>query len=434
MGSSITKANAMKTARLLYNELSPSTRALLPDVTEANAAEAFGRAFLTYPQVQNEVTAAINKIAYQIIQRDGAVNPLSRFVKGEVFPGYAIEHDFVDYLQAYDFDWSQDHISDLLTGVQDPSVIPLYYKTNFSKQIPATVKTNLIARSMKDWTGLNSIIDAITGRIEDTAEDETYMATKDLFSIAYNGGFMIPVKVNAFDPNTYTEDGLKRNAAIFRAMFNKFNVQSRKYNYLGVKTRTPSERINLLTTADYIGANDVNVLASSFNMDKADFLGRSIALPDLDGMSHCVGTMFDDDFIQIYWNYRRMETPFYNQAGMQWNYFYNFAGIFAYCLFANAVAFVDQLKTIDSVTITAGQSAPKNQYTQLKYTVATSGEGGFTNRCDWKITGNQSKKTRISPFGRIFIGPDEKAGTISVTATSVQDPSKNSTVDVTVTA
>lgn len=429
----VSGANPTKLAQLVYNMVPSSTRALLPEITEDNA-QAFGRALLEYPQVINDVTAAINKIAFQLIKRDDAVNPLDRFVKGEVMPGYAVEHDFVDYLEGRDFDWCQDYVSDLLTGVQDPSIVPLYYKTNYQRQFATTVKTENMARSMITWDGLNSIIDAIVGRLEDSAVDDAFITTKDLISIAYNGGFMIPIKVNAFDMSTYTEDALKRNAAIFRATFSKFNVQGRDFNYLGVKTRTDKSKINLLTTSDYMAANDVNVLASSFNLEKADFLGKVIDLPDLgSNMKHAVAAMFDDDFLQIYWNYRRMENPFYNQANMRWNYFYNLAGIFAYCLFANAVVFVDQLKTIESVTITASQSAKKCAYTDVAYSVVTSGEGGWTKRCTWSITGNTSSKTKISPWGRLWVAPDEKATSISVTATSIQDPTMTSTVAVTVT-
>lgn len=432
--TSIKQADPLKLAKLLYNNLPDSTRSLLPEVTEESGA-AFGRALLDYPQVINDVTGAINKIAMQVIKMDNAVNPLAKFEKGEVMPGYAVEHDFVDYLEGRDFDWCQDYISDLLAGIEDPSIVPLYYKTNYQKQYGTTIKTENMARSFYDWSGLSTIIDSITGRLEDSATDGAFETELSLFEIAYTGGYMIPVKVNAFDMTNYTEDSLKRNAAIFRATFAKFQVQSRDFNYLGVKTRTTPDSVNLLTTSDYIGANDVNVLASSFNMEKADFMGKVTALPNLGGIgSECVAIMFDDDFLQIYWNFRRMEQPFYNPANMRWNYFYNLQGIFAYCLFANCVAFVSSLKTIDSVAITASQSAKKCAYTQIDYKVTTSGTGAWSNRCVWAISGQKSAKTKISPWGRLYVAPDETATSISVTATSIQDSTKSNTQTVTITA
>lgn len=433
---SVKDANPVKLANMVYNNLPASTRAMLPQVqANSQSANLFARAMLDYPQVLNDVTAAINKIAYQFIRSDDAVNPLERFVKGEVMPGYAIEHDFVDYLETRDYEWCNDFAYDLLSGVQAPTIVPLYYSQNFKKQVPACLNADNMANSMKDWSGLNSMIDAVVGKIEASFTNETYLYTKSLFSDAYNKGYMIPIKVNSFDLNNYTKEDLERNAAIFRATYEKFKIQSRDYNYLGVMTRTRDGSINISTTCDYMAANDVNVLASSFNMDKSNFLGKVISLPDLgEKMDHVIAMMFDDDFIQIYWNYKRMDTPFYNPANMMWNYFYNAAGIFSYCIFANCVVFVDELKTIDSVTITASQKAPKCAYTQIEYEVATSGEGGFTNKCNWSISGNTSKKTKISPFGRLWVAKDESAGTISVTATSVQDPSKTSTVDVTITS
>ena len=60
--------------------------------------------------------------------------------------------------------------------------------------------------------------------------------------------------------------------------------------------------------------------------------------------------------------------------------------------------------------------------------------GGWSSKCDWSINGQTSKRTFISPFGRLFIGPDETASSITVTAKSVQDPTKTSSVAVSVTA
>ena len=93
------------------------------------------------------------------------------------------------------------------------------------------------------------------------------------------------------------------------------------------------------------------------------------------------------------------------------------------------------MKTITSVTIKASQKAQKCAATDIEVDIVNGGEvGGWSSKCDWSILGQTSKRTFISPFGRLFIGPDETADSITVTATSVQDPTKTSSVAVSVTA
>ena len=101
----------------------------------------------------------------------------------------------------------------------------------------------------------------------------------------------------------------------------------------------------------------------------------------------------------------------------------------------NCVELVDSMKSITSVTITAGQKAAKCASTEIVAKVVNGGEkGGWSSKLNWSITGNNSKKTFISPSGILYVANDETASTISVTATSAQDLSKTDTKDVTVTA
>ena len=49
---------------------------------------------------------------------------------------------------------------------------------------------------------------------------------------------------------------------------------SSEYNESAVKTNTPKEKQVIFMDAMFNAQFDVNVLASAFNMDKADFMGR----------------------------------------------------------------------------------------------------------------------------------------------------------------
>lgn len=69
-------------------------------------------------------------------------------------------------------------------------------------------------------------------------------------------------------------DDLKTSAVAFRGTSNLLPFVSSDYNSAGVKTNTPKDRQVIFMDANFNASFDVNVLASAFNMEKTDFLGR----------------------------------------------------------------------------------------------------------------------------------------------------------------
>ena len=67
---------------------------------------------------------------------------------------------------------------------------------------------------------------------------------------------------------------LSTSAVAFRSASNILTFMSNEYNEANVKTNTPKDRQIIFMDAKFNAQYDVNVLASAFNMDKADFMGR----------------------------------------------------------------------------------------------------------------------------------------------------------------
>ena len=63
-------------------------------------------------------------------------------------------------------------------------------------------------------------------------------------------------------------------AVKFRGTSNILPFMSSNYNEAGVKTNTPKDRQVIFMDATFNAEFDVSVLASAFNMEKADFMGR----------------------------------------------------------------------------------------------------------------------------------------------------------------
>ena len=141
---------------------------------------------------------------------------------------------------------------------------------------------------------------------------------------------------------------------------------------------------------------DVEALASAFNIDKADFLGRVIQVDEFEN-EEIVGVLCDEAFLQIYDNLFRFD-EFYNARVMAWNEYLHAWGTFAICPFANAVVLATQkpkpataISVADvsvveeataSVTVTL---TPADATTELEY--ISSDETVFTVSSAGVVTG-----------------------------------------------
>ena len=117
-------------------------------------------------------------------------------------------------------------------------------------------------------------------------------------------------------------------------------------------TWTDSDRICLIVRADVMANVDVDALASAFNIDKANFIGRVIKVDKFEN-EEILGVVCDESWLQIYDNIFRFD-EFYNARTMSWNEYLHAWGTYAICPFANAVMLVTSASK--PVTAIAGSS------------------------------------------------------------------------------
>ena len=199
-----------------------------------------------------------------------------------------------------------------------------------------------------------------------------YLLFKYLLIKSISHGKMFPQAVSPTD--------MHDNAEKFRGVSNMITILSPKYNASGVHTNTPKEDQYIFMDAMYNAKYDVEVLASAFHMDKADFMGRLKIIDDWstfdnDAFSEIVSSsdgfepvtpeelaitakvkavLVDKEFFQVYDNNLRF-TEKYVASGMYWNYFLNVWKTVSYSPFSNAVVFVEadnsSLSTPDTLTV-----------------------------------------------------------------------------------
>ena len=431
-------------AQAAYKALSANVQALIPEPKAGNATEFFGAIRKYDPKFNEFGPALINAVIAGTVKASEAKNPLSIVYKEMREFGYTVEEIFADKLQVVDWTACDTSTYDDVFGVDPPRVYTNFHSINFQKRVKASISNVLLKRAFSSYEGFNGVVDAIQRTLVTSMIDEESKASTQLFALAHEAGCVYPVKINSNitlpqeSGKVYLDEpALKYNAAREKEIVHDFAVgASRDYNWMGVSQLTDIGRVLFITTPEYLSSQDVGVLAAAFNMDKAEFLGRTIEVKNLGGAEEdgAIGFIVSEDWFQIWLQSREM-TQIYNPVKRVWNFWYFTDGTFSTSLMENCAELVDSMKSIASVAITTGQKATKCASTEIKATVTHGSErGGWSSKLIWSINGNNSKKTFISPSGILYVANDETADTISVTATSAQDPTKTDTKEVTVTA
>ncbi len=91
-----------------------------------------------------------------------------------------------------------------------------------------------------------------------------------------------------------------------------------------------------------------------------------------------------------------------------------------------------------SATVTAVKITPASaimiQGKSKTFTATVSGTGSPSQSVTWSVSGNKSKNTKITAAGKLTVGADEKATSLTVMAVSKADKTKSKTAKVTVAA
>ena len=167
---------------------------------------------------------------------------------------------------------------------------------------------------------------------------------------------MYPIAVDGSD--------IKNAAVAFRGTSNRLEFLNTMYNESGVHTNTRKSDQVIFMSADFNAMYDVNVLASAFNMDKADFMGNlhliddfttfdnerfdiireesdgleEVTADELSLMGGVIAITVDREWFQFYDNLLRF-TDVYVANGLYRNYFLNAWKTISYSPFSNAVVF-----------------------------------------------------------------------------------------------
>lgn len=329
----------------------------VPEVATVNDIPKVGEIIYGTPAFANQfINALVNRIAIVRVQSATFNNPYSILKKGYIEYGETVEDIFVSIAKAVDFNVEKAAKREFQRTI--PDVRSAFHVMNWRVMYPVTIHDEDLRQAFLSIEGVQNLIAKIVDAVYTAAEYDEFLLFKYLLIKAISHGKMFPTSIGA-------GTDLSEAAVQFRGTSNLLPFMSNEYNEAGVKTNTPKDRQVIFMDAMFNAQFDVNVLASAFNMDKADFMGRlflidnwtdfdnerfdairansdgieEVTSSELALLANVKAVILDDNWFQVYDNNNKF-TEKYVASGLYWNYFYHTWKTVSNSPFANAVVFV----------------------------------------------------------------------------------------------
>lgn len=315
----------------------------IPTATKTNLKNIL-ESVMNYKQTKEEFTDLIlNKIVKTVVISKLYTNPYKFFKKGEMPFGKTIEAIFVDIIKAksYNENFGDSEASSLI-GTEKPNLKLEYYSKNYEHKYKVTIKDTQLRTAFLNPSGLQNLIDEIITSALTSAEYDEYLLIKHLLNT---------VKINektiaGFDSLSENEQA-KKLTKVLKTYVGYFGFLRKDFNSQQVHTHCKPKDIVILVTPETSAMIDVELLASSFNIGKAEIEGRLILIDGFEKFeSGDTGTMVaDDDTLAIICDIDLVQfreslntsESFRNADQLSTNIFFHRHGSVCACGFVNAL-------------------------------------------------------------------------------------------------
>lgn len=440
--------SSVNVLNVIRNNATQNYKDYVPVATpDAESIREIGSIIMDYPALQNEfLSALVNRIGRVLVTSKMFDNPWSVFKKGMLEFGETIEEIFVNIAKPYQFD---PNVAESTVFKREiPDVRSAFHIMNYQKYYKVTIQDDQLRQAFLTWQGITDLIAKIVDAMYTGANYDEFQTMKYMLAKHIINGHLYPVTI----PTVETAN-MKAIVSTIKGVSNKFEFLSPKYNLAGVQTHTKKTDQYLLINSKFDAEMDVEVLASAFNMDKAEFSGHRVLVDsfgdldidrlnvlfgddptyteigeaDLQALDAIPAIMVDKDWFMIFDNFYNF-TEQYNGEGLYWNYWYHVWKTFSVSPFANNALFIPGTPTVTSVTVSpATANVSAGQRVQLSAVVQTTDFA--PQSVVWSVTSGENVK--VNQSGVVDIGTNA-VGEIVITATSVYDSTKSGSATITV--
>lgn len=412
----------------------------------AESIRQIGAIIMDYPALQNEfLSALVNRIGRVLITSKMYDNPWAFFKKGLLEFGESVEEIFVNIAKPFQFDPAVAETNVFKREI--PDVRAAFHIMNYQKYYKATISNDQLRQAFLSWQGISDLIAKIVDAMYTGANYDEFQTMKYMLARHILDGHMYPVEIAEVETAN-----MKSIVSVVKGVSNKFTFLSPNYNLAGVQTYTTKNDQYMLINSQFDATMDVEVLASAFNMDKAEFSGRRVLVDsfgsldtarltelfagdstyveissnELEALDAIPAVLVDRNWFMIFDNFYNF-TEQYNGEGLYWNYWYHVWKTFSVSPFANNALFIPGKPSVTSVTVSPGNATvAAGQSVQLSANVVT------TNFAPKSVTWTvDSDYATVDNSGKVTVLSTAPSSTnITVTATSTYDTSKKGTATV----
>lgn len=415
---------------------------------DADSIREIGAIIMDSANLQNEfLNALVNRIGRVLISSKMYDNPWAMFKKGMLEFGETIEEIFVNIAKPFQFDPAVAESEVFKREI--PDVRAAFHIMNYQKFYKTTISNDQLRQAFLSWEGITDLIAKIVNAMYTGANYDEFQTMKYMLAKHILNGRMYPVTIP-----TVSAENMKSIVSQIKGVSNTFEFMSDKYNVSGVQTFTEKKDQYLLINSNFDATMDVEVLASAFNMNKAEFMGQrvlvdsfgnldiarlnllfkddstytEISKDELEALDKIPCVLVDKDWFMIFDNFYNF-TEQYNGQGLYWNYFYHVWKTFSVSPFANNALFIPGTPSVKSVTVSPDTATVKagNSIT-LSAVVQT--ENFAPQTVNWT---SDTDNVTVSKGGLVEVGSNVSVGTtVTITATSTYDTKKSGSCTITV--
>lgn len=412
----------------------------IPELTSDSDIGKLAQPVLNVPEVYNEFCSAlVNRIVYTQFLAKAYRNPFV-VLEGDALPlGYAGQEVYVNPTKGRVYN-PEDFAGLLIKYEADVKV--QYTHINVDVQYPVTFSRQQLKKAFTSWGDLESFIENLSNSLYNGMYIDEYNATKQLMAGAFKDNIAQYVTVSAVSD----EDTAKAFVTKARELFLNFQTPSSSFNSWAkvggegrpVVTWTNPEDIVFVVRNDIRAFMDVNVLASAFNMDKAELLGNILTIDNFDIYAEDGTKIFDGSGIlgmiadKSWFRIRRQDSwmdEFYNPNNRSIQYYLNNVKMYNASLFANHMFICTSAPSVDITALKFNETAPSvAEGGKIRLTLTATPFQGTTTVTFTSGTAAKATVEKIDNRTVEVTGVD--AGTSLITATA---GSVTGTVTVTVT-
>lgn len=409
----------------------------VPEVTTVNDIPRVGEVIYGTPAFANQfINALVNRIAIVRVQSATFNNPYSILKKGYIEYGETVEDIFVSIAKAVDFNVEKAAKREFQRTI--PDIRSAFHVMNWRVMYPVTIQDEDLRQAFLSVEGVQNLIAKIVDSVYTAAEYDEFLLFKYLLIKAISNGKMFPTSIG-------TGADLSEAAVQFRGTSNLLPFMSNDYNEAAVKTNTPKDRQVIFMDAMFNAQFDVSVLASAFNMDKADFMGRlflidnwtdfdnerfdiiransdgieEVTTDELALLANVKAVILDENWFQVYDNNNKF-TEKYVASGLYWNYFYHTWKTVSNSPFANAVVFVTSAANVAlPTTVTVHVDAKDESDVATVFTISADIEKTGLNPQNVNFVQTEALTTAgiaVQKYGGLIIPASQVATDITLVA------------------